>query len=210
MQDDQHQQLQLVSELAGNLARELSDPVSVVLGRLELLQAVENPEIGDVLRHVAVALGHARRIATTLTNMRLVGHAQPGQMSTCSVGEILDESMELLVHELKRVAISVKLEPSEIEIVGDAAYIVRVLADLIKLPLDKPVSRNFWFEGSYVGEEVCLRLLFGDREFEDEIHKVEHQRPGLLVALAIVMALGGRLVERTSERLHCFEIWLPR
>ncbi len=215
LQDDQLRELRLVSELAGKLARELSDPVSVVLGRLELLQAVERMEPENVQRHVSAALAHARRLATTLTNMRLVGQFNPDRAGRCLISEVLDESMELLVHELKRVAISVELEPADLDVVGHSALFGRVVADLIKRQLDESVSRSFWFEGRAVGKQASLRLLFGEKEAVAVLREVGHGEQssattGLLVARAILASTGGRLDEFRSEGLHCFDIYLPR
>ncbi len=215
LQDDQLRELRLVSELAGKLARELSDPVSVVLGRLELLQAVERMEPENVQRHVSAALAHARRLATTLTNMRLVGQFNPDRAGRCLISEVLDESMELLVHELKHVAISVELEPADLDVVGHSALFGRVVADLIKRQLDESVSRSFWFEGRAVGKQASLRLLFGEKEAVAVLREVGHGEQssattGLLVARAILASTGGRLDEFRSEGLHCFDIYLPR
>src|SRR5690606_9858180 len=65
--------------LAGAVARELNDPMSIVQGRLELLLELGVTDADVARHHLHIALEHARRISATLRNLRLVGRtSHPG------------------------------------------------------------------------------------------------------------------------------------
>jgi CheY-like chemotaxis protein len=131
---DQQHRMEAVAELAAGVSRELNDPMSIVQGRLELLLALgPRADLEAMTRHIEVALEHARRVAATLRNLRLLGRASSG-LAAVAVEDAVTEALTLLGPRAGVVEIAYAFPG--IQAAGDLAMIARVLANLVRRVLD--------------------------------------------------------------------------
>lgn len=131
---DQRRRMEALADLAGAIARELNDPMSIVQGRLELLLDVGPTDADTMRRHLEVALEHARRISATLRNLRLVGRTSVPKTEPVFLAEAVDEALELVGPRARQV--SVELRPPDVATSGESAMYARVLANLVRRALD--------------------------------------------------------------------------
>lgn len=124
-----------LADLAGAVARELNDPMSIVQGRLELLLelGISDPEAAR--RHLDVALEHARRISATLRNLRLVGRAPAPSAEPVALAAAVDEALELVGS--RGADVVVVIQPPELATGGEPAMYARVFANLLRCALDR-------------------------------------------------------------------------
>ena len=209
-----------MTELAGAIARDLNDPISVVQGRLEYLLEIgeDDPEL--VRRHLTVALEHSRRIASTLRNLRLVGHTSPTRLEAVSVQEILDEALVIGGNSLRQVKVEVDLEPAGLLAGGQQALYARLFANLLTRAAEAMRRQGtVRVIGRYRGEDVSLvvedegpalpqgelsNLWSMDRE------ETRFFNLGLSIAHTIAGSVGGGIEARRRGATTCVEVWLPR
>lgn len=124
-----------LADLAGAVARELNDPMSIVQGRLELLLelGVTDPEAAR--RHLDVALEHARRISATLRNLRLVGRTPAPGPEPVRIADVVQEALELAGARGREVMVSV--QPDDLATSGEAAMYARVFANQLRQVLER-------------------------------------------------------------------------
>ncbi len=101
-----------ILDLVPMLRRELNDPMSIVLGRLELVLELTGGADPGVERQVSVALAHARRVSTTLHLLRMVGRSPPAccpavELSRAVHAALAEVGASLRVHRLQVAPVSV-------------------------------------------------------------------------------------------------------
>jgi hypothetical protein len=109
------------SRFAEEVAREASDPMSILLARLELWASVA----GDPAP-VEVALEHARRMASTVRHLRMLARVSPWRLESFGVARLVDEALDLAGH--RGPAPEVAVRPRDLEAAGDVAVCARALA----------------------------------------------------------------------------------
>lgn len=123
-----------LAEVAGSLARELSDPVSIVQGRLELL--VDLAPAGQVDdAKLSVALDHARRVSATLQNLRLVGQAPLSLLQRVQVAECVERALDLVAPGARRQQVTVAVG-LDVVCGGEPAAFVRIVANVLQHLID--------------------------------------------------------------------------
>ncbi len=196
---DHRRRAESIAQLAGAVARELNDPMSIVLGRLELLLALGPlADAAAVARHAAVALEHTRRVTASLRNLRLVGRSIAHRAEAVDMAEALRDALVLVGPRAAQVSVSV---PPGAATGGDPAVIARILATQIRRVLD----------GAPRGVRVQVRRSRDSVEVEiggpraDRRARVEAELdPGDLSLLA---GAGGR-IEVSSDGPGC-ALFLP-
>lgn len=157
---DQRRRVAAVADLAGAVARELNDPMSIVQGRLELLLELGFDDGEMTERHLTVALEHARRISATLRNLRLLGRAAVPRLEKVFLSEALTAALELVGQRARNVVVD--LEPDDLAAGGDAAMFARVLASLLRRTLDAaPAGRPVELHGRRSDHSVRVRITGG-------------------------------------------------
>ncbi len=131
---EHRRRMDALSDLAGAIARDLNDPMSIVQGRLELLLELGLADPESTRRHLAVALEHAGRISATLRNLRLVGRATVPRLEAMDVADVIEQSLVLLGSRRDRVVVDV--EPPSLEAGGAEAMVARVVANLLRQAID--------------------------------------------------------------------------
>jgi PAS domain S-box-containing protein len=132
--------LEELAGLAGAVARELTDPVSIVQGRLELLLELGVRNEDSVMRHLGLALEHAHRVSDTLRNLRLVGRSASPTLAKVFVAEIVDEALRMIGPRSEHVRVDVT--PPDLVAGGDGAMLARVVANMVRRGLDSSPRRE--------------------------------------------------------------------
>ncbi len=127
------QEVGVLADLAGTVARELIDPISIVQGTLELL-ALDATGSTTLQRHADRALQHARRVTNTLRNLRLVGRSPFPALRRVPLVEVVAEVLEMLGPRQDRVR--VELTDDELAVGGSQALYARVLFTLVREALE--------------------------------------------------------------------------
>lgn len=113
---------------AAAVARELNDPMSIVQGRLELLLELDSADPEMVRRHVSVALDHARRISSTLHQLRLVGGPLDDGLEVTSARRLLRRA----ARGVSDLDLEVDLQPDTLRLVGSADLLKQVFMGLLR------------------------------------------------------------------------------
>jgi len=217
--EDERRRMQALSELAGGLARELNDPMSIVQGRLELLLELGGSRPETLERHLQIALTHARRISATLQNLRLVGRTAVTHLERVYLVDAWEAARELVGPRLEDLDLRISVDPDDLAAGGSEPLYARGLANLVDRIIDV-CGRNGRLDVSARSEDgqVVVRLLGGGRMPATaqlvpppEVDEARLDDGGLGVALAktIVRSMGGRLVARSTGRRAMYELRLP-
>jgi PAS domain S-box-containing protein len=215
----QRRKMAALAELAGLVARELNDPMSIVQGRLELMVEIGDTEQRTVERHMGIALQHARRVSATLRNLRLVGTTGTPRIERVQVSEVITDALDLVGSRQDRVNLTVDVEPADLAAGGDAAVYARVLANLIARTLDG-LSRGgaMMLRARRRDEEVVIQILCGARFVR--LDQVPTMPPtddaqtggelGLSIAHTLLTSFGGRLDDQRLGGTAVLTVRLPR
>lgn len=190
-----------VADVAGAVSRELTDPLSVIQGRLELLRLRCN-DPGQA-EQIDNAYDHARHVAGWLRNLRLVSRATASGFQQVDVGAVVHDAVELLGGRHDRVVVD--LEP-ELGAGGDAAVYARVVSTLLRCAL-----------GGAGASRVLVRARTHRDGAQIEVGPVgrprgepDASRMGLVMEELLLRTVGGVLLSwRRGEDQH-FEVRLPR
>jgi hypothetical protein len=191
---DHRRRAESIAELAGSVARELNDPMSIVLGRLELLLALgPRADAAAVARHAAVALEHTRRVTASLRNLRLVGRSVARRAEPVDMGDAIAEALVLLGPRAGLVHATV---PDGTATGGDPAVIARLLATQLRRALDgSPRGVTVEVRRTRDAVEVEITAAPGERrgrvELDPEVGEI-----------ALLAGAGGR-VEQSPDGPGC-------
>ncbi|MBT3223737.1 MAG: hybrid sensor histidine kinase/response regulator [Proteobacteria bacterium] len=194
-----------LAELAGAIACELNDPISIVQGRLELLELGVSPS--SFSRHVHVALEHANRISATLRNLRLVGRAATPNLKQVFLEEIFDEAFDLIGPRAKKAYIKTHVEPDDLAVGGDQAMYARVVADLLRRALDTGASQLF-IRGRRTRDAVSLIVTTWEGTLPSQMTVDEDNFEHSLVR-TLLASVGARLMVHRIGSVPVFELELP-
>ena len=122
--------LTAVGNLAAGVAYEISNPLTVLLGRLEFLSMIENPNPQVINRHLKVMRSHAARISSTVKNLQVFAHPALGVRESVSILTILQSAVLAAQARVGRVQIALVVEPSDLSSTGDPALLEQVFTAL--------------------------------------------------------------------------------
>lgn len=199
---EQRRRTRALADLAGSLARELTDPMSIVQGRLELLLdlGVSDPEA--VRRHLDVALDHARRVAATLRNLRLVGWTPTLLAGAVSLGQVVEEALGLLGRRRERVL--VRVEPPDLQASGEGPVATRVLSSVLRQALESAGRASVHLRARRRGPHVVLRIGPSGKPTSD----AEVDGEELALDRTLLASIGGVVGARRSAHGLQFEMVL--
>ncbi len=213
---DHRSRMEALSDLAGSLARELNDPTSIVLGRLELVVELDGEMSNETRRHLEVALDHARRIAATMRNLRLVGVAGVPRIARVDVEAVVREAMDIVGPRLRARQLVVDV-PDGLCAGGERATYARLFAMLLGHALDGTrrdtqlsVVAERWAEGVNVG--VCGGLGGAPPETLMVDHGARDGAAsglGLSLARTLLRSVNGRLEVRRGRGAVWVNVSLP-
>lgn len=200
---EQRRRMRVVSQLAGTLARELTDPMSIVQGRLELLLDVGLVDPASIQRHLTIALEHSRRVTATLRNLRLVGHLGAAPDEPVPFAAVLRETLDLLGPRADRVLAHV--EPTDLAVGCEAALPARVCASLARQAMEGVGRGSIHLWARRVRSLVQVRIGPSGRVSSDPPTEADE----LALDRTLLASVGGALVARRVGSAPSFEFTLP-
>ena len=190
-----------LAEVAGSLARELSDPVSIVQGRLELLVDLAPAGQADDAK-LSVALDHARRVSATLQNLRLVGQAPLAVLQRVPVAESFERALDLVAPGRRRTQVTVDVG-EDVVCGGEPAAFVRIAANVLQHLIDA-VGRHrpLRVSADPTKESLAIRIASSGAVFGEPL---DLTAAGLQmsVTLALVRSIGCELTVRKGASGAC-------
>jgi hypothetical protein len=200
---EQRRRMRALSELAGSLSRELTDPMAIVQGRLELLLDLGVSDPDAVRRHLEVALEHARRASATLRNLRLVGRVTPSSSSCVQFAEVVREALELVGP--RRDQLVLKTEPEDLTIGCEGSLPARVLASLVRSCMDALGRAPVQLSATRSGTRVEVRIGPSGRVGGEEIEPWED----LSLHRTLLASVGGEIEVHRTGGISEFVVRLP-
>ena len=201
----QRKRMEGLAELAEAIACELNDPISIVQGRLELLELGVSPS--SFSRHVRVALEHANRISATLRNLRLVGRAAIPSLEQVFLEEVFNEAFDLVGPKAKKAYVKTQLEPEDLAVGGDQAMYARVVADILRRALDTGTSQVF-IRGRRNRDVVSLTVTTWEGALPSQMTADQDNVEYSLVR-TLLESVGARLMVHRVGAVPVFEFLLP-
>ena len=211
--------LSAVSNLAAGVAYEISNPLTVLLGRLEYLGVLEELDPDVLERHLEIMQQHAARIATTVRNLQIFAHPALGAREAVSILGVLQSSAEVSRARLGRVQVALVVEPSTLSTTGDPVLLEQVFTALFVAVADGAGRRGrLVVRASLVGEQVEVWIGNEGQLPDAKAEKIpwlpvgdSDRGAGFGPALAstIVRAHSGQVDFRKVERQVSYRVQLP-
>jgi len=128
-----------MGSLAAGMAHEINNPLTYVIGNLELVKAYLAKELKSSLPGVKIeteamlseALDGAYRVAGLVRDLKTFTHASDEEMNSVDLAEILDRAVKMVGHEVKHRA---QLEidcPEDIKVLGNSGRVLQVVINLL-------------------------------------------------------------------------------
>lgn len=148
--------LRTLGSIAAGVAHDLSNPLTVILSRAELMLA-ENPDMQTQLRKdIEVLRHHAQRASRIVQDLLAVARQRPRAYEPVSLNQVAEDSLMLVTGEMTRSGIKVKtvLDPQLPTALGDQGALQQVLVNLLIN------AREAMQEGGIV--EIKTEMLAGE------------------------------------------------
>jgi PAS domain S-box-containing protein len=221
------ERLASIGTLAAGLAHEINNPLTYVLGNLELLK-LELQDRRPLQVLVEQINEGAERIASVVTDLMSFSYREQGQLGPVAVAEVVDRAARVAHHELQRRARFVR-EPFVVpDVFGSAPRVGQVLLNLLinaaqAIALGSPEHNEVRVSARVIADErvrisVCDTGRGIDRAMLSRIFDPfitnkplgEGTGLGLYVSHNIVQALGGTIwVESQLGKGSTFHVDLP-
>jgi len=196
-------QLAAVGRLGRLVSNEITSPLAVLLGRIELLQTLGSPPPELLARHLTVMGEHARRIATVVQDLDALAVQGRGGLAPVGLRELIETVCDEHAASLSRLNLRVQLGTEDLYTSGHAHRLQQVLATLlIQLAGHLSQGARLSIAVSAVDNEVLLNLVAHASPRFAEVRRrmlrswsadSDSQDLGAAVALSILVAHGGRL-----------------
>ena len=206
------EKLASVGKLAAGLAHEIGNPISAILGYVEMLQTevVAEDEQKDVLSRVQ---SEVERIDTIIRD--LLAYSRPGRDNVVAAGpaELVESAMALIRPQKKYKLIEFKVElPADLPPVrADPDLMRQVLVNLMLNALDAVESGgHIWVRAAVLGRSAEGELVWpGNPEFFElgEVHRIRPPedgkgiKPGERVVVFTVVDDGPGIAEEDLTRI---------
>jgi signal transduction histidine kinase/ActR/RegA family two-component response regulator len=226
----QADKLSTIGEMTANISHEISNPLTVASGTLELVEALfeEQPDLlnKEVIQSCLDDIKDShQRINAIMSNMKNFLYQSQSQREYTDLSEAIATSLQLMRSRLLETKVKVSFKKPSVEVVGlvDAIQIEQVIVNLIKNSVDS-------FEGR--GGEITISISKKNNQhvidFIDNgpgIKESEHERIfdaffttkkigegtglGLAISQKILASHKGELVLVPSKVGAHFQIRLP-
>jgi signal transduction histidine kinase len=207
--------LTAVGNLAAGVAYEISNPLTVLLGRLEFLAVAETPSPESVQRHLEVMQAHASRIASTVKNLQVFAHPALGVRESIPLEGLLQAAIESSQARIGRVQVALVVEPDNLSTTGDPALLGQVFTALFIAVAEGAGRRGRLVVQAKMADGTC-EIRIGTEPSETlgaEFLPLDSSSQGLgfgaTLAGAIVREHSGRLLCCQVDRRFSFLLELP-
>ena len=213
------ERLTAVCNLAAGVAYELSNPLTVLQGRLEFMEMLTELDRAEVEKHLRIVKDHAERISDTVRKLQIFAHPALGTRDSVSLPEVLEGALESLCSRLGRVQIVLEIASSQLTTTGDPSLLKQVFTALI-LSASDDAGRVGRLVVAAEGAEGMVTVTIG-RERQSPVmmdtsvpwqvvSETEHGAGfGAALAATIVRAHSGQLKFRKLESQVVYRVELP-
>jgi signal transduction histidine kinase len=174
VQLQQIQKMEAIATLAGGIAHQFNNAISVIVGNIELL-CFEKPEIQNNNR-ILDPIGHSANRMTQLTD-QLLAYARGGkyQVEEISIGDFISSTLPLIQYNIK----------STVGVKTDIPHdILRIKADLTQMQM--VMSATISNASEAIDSTGCIRITGRNIEINEENSKdFGGLKPGPYVSLTI-------------------------
>ena len=212
--------LALVGELASTVSHEINEPLSVILGRLEMVEAMGHDlDVEICQRHHALIADHARRIALIVANLQVFARPGVAEREEVRVAELVEGAQRASGRRVSALEVVVDVEPADLALPCDRVQVEQVLAALM-LNASAAMGRQGQVRISARPDRRFVRIDVQDRGtgvpagLRERLSGVgapgRGAAFGMSVAASIVRSHGGRLsVVEDTTRGATYRIELP-
>ena len=150
------EKLAALGELTAGIAHEINNPAAVILGNMDLLQAVLGNEAEPVEEEIELIIQQVYRIRALINN--LLQYSRPGEytqsLAPLDINQVVQDMLVLVRHTLEKQAISVNLELKASHLAqANVQQLQQVLVNLVMNAAHASprqtsiqVSTNNWYE----------------------------------------------------------------
>ena len=212
--------LALIGELASAVSHEINEPLAVILGRLELLEALGediDPAVADRYHHLIS--DNARRIALIVANLQVFARPEVAERAEVPVADLIAAARDTSGRRVAEIQVVVDVEPAKLALPCDRVQIEQVLAALMLNAADAMGRRGevritARLDRRYVRIDVRDRGTGVPAGLRERLRGVgtpgRGTAFGMSVAAGIVRSHGGRLsVVEDTTRGATYRIELP-
>ena len=129
-----------VGRMAGALAHEITNPLSVIHGRVEVLQAMRQVKPADLQRQLAIMSDHCKRIAGMVRNLQTLSVPVSISRSWIMLDEVLNDSLEQIGRRIGRVELDADFGPIRPRMYADRTMMLRLVSSLLSFAADQSPS----------------------------------------------------------------------
>jgi signal transduction histidine kinase len=129
----QSEKLKALGDLTAGMAHELNNPLSVVMGRIQLLEEEENLP-GATRRQLARIREQAERMARVIENLLIFSRRRTERREPTELNRVVEKALELLAPSLRRDQIEASFSPDPAipRISADSYQLQQVVMNLIQ------------------------------------------------------------------------------
>ena len=124
-----------MGSLAAGMAHEINNPLTYVIGNLELLQgrlaAADDPETSDDGEMLSEAIEGAYRVASLVRDLKTFSHSGEEKIEPIDLGRTIERATKMTSNEIRHRAQLVVECPPGILILGNHGRILQVLINLL-------------------------------------------------------------------------------
>ncbi len=218
-----------VGEMAAGFAHEINNPLTVISGNLELLQAhlAKTDADAQVVKHAGRALNASQRISKIVKSLRTLSYRSADEgRDWHNIATIVNETLELYVERIESHQIRISSELIEQKIWCDDVQIMQVFLNLLNNAFD--VVENLPTADRWIkvivqiqNNQLILSLTNGGKAIDKDLvtkiftpfftTKPVGQGMGLGLAISRSLALRhkGDLQVQHADGHTCFRLLLP-
>lgn len=198
--------LAAVGELAGLVALEVNGPLAVILGSLEMVRELRDPDQQE--RHLERIQSSAWRVEQIVRSLEVFRRHERGELAQIGLRDLIKTASERAGRRLQRTRVVVQC-PKDFELFGDHELLCQALTTLL-LEFSQRARRvtvsGTWTHASAQVQIASTPLAAGTAWIP--ARQASGLRLGYLVAESIVAEHGGRML--IDEGSGAIRLELPR
>jgi signal transduction histidine kinase len=220
------EKLASIGRLAAGVAHEIGNPLSVILGFLDLLQGSDLQE-NEKREYVDRMQGEAERMNRIIKNLLSYSRAEAGEVEAVDVEQVIGASLEVLAPQkiMRGIEVDLEVSPDARPVRATRDRLTQVVVNLLLNAAEAMVGEGrlgIIVDPDPAASETVIRIEDDGPGIDESIAPLifepfvttkpesEGTGLGLSVCLSIVQELGGTLTARNREGSGaCFELRLP-
>jgi len=212
-----------VMRLAAALSHELSAPLSVILGRLEMLGTGRHLSRELLDHQLGLMRANCGRVAVLVQNLQTLAAPQLPRQVWHPLRQTIQKATDCVGRRMDRIQLEVQLVPTELTVFADPAQLVHMLSNLVVVAISTSPFGGVVRLIARHGAQRMLQLAITDRgpglspevlaEFQRPLPRMIDPGVSLELSIASILAQGhgGRLnVENRHHAGTTYEILLPQ